>query len=96
MTTMISQKSMGPHNIGTHNFVVHNIQEQYNGSLTENEILTNRRHITNNFFNGSLISSNVAYHDLVCIQDLFVMGDCACVNHWNGVFYIKRRQTNEI
>lgn len=48
------------------------------------------------FFNGSLISSNVAYHDLVCIQDLFVMGDCACVNHWNGVFYIKRRQTNEI
>lgn len=23
------------------------------------------------FFNGSLISSNVAYHDLVCIQDLW-------------------------
>lgn len=70
MTTMISQKSMGRHIIRTHNFVIHNIQEHYiKDPLIGNESFTNGRHITYDFLNGSLISSNVAYHDLICIQD---------------------------
>lgn len=51
MTTMISQKSMGRHIIGTHNFVIHNIQEHYiKDPLIGNESFTNGRHITYDFF----------------------------------------------
>lgn len=70
MTTMISQKSMGRHIIRTHNSVIHNIQEHYiKDPLIEMKVLQMEGISHMIFLNGSLISSNVAYHDLICIQD---------------------------